>query len=200
MTTSTVEHEHLAAREHDPSSSQRAGVLLLILADAAFVLSLVFTYFYLRGLNTDGGWIPKGSGTLSPGDGWMIAGVVVVSALVYRWGELGIRTGDRGRLLTGTTAAMILLLADLGLQIWRMTSLPFSVGTGSYASTVVVMAGAHVLHLVITAVLGVAVWTRTRRGLFSADTSMHVRLVGYWWYWVAISAVIIAFSTSFTTI
>lgn len=197
MTAGTVSREHLAEHAHDPSRGQQVGVILLISADAAFVLSLAFTYFYLRGLNTENGWIPAGSHTLSPANGWIIAAVVVLSALAYRWGDLGIQAANQRRLMTGTALAMLLLLADLGLQIWRMTSMPFGAGTGSYASTVLVMAGAHVVHLLITALLGVAILNRARRGLISGNANWHVRLVGYWWYWVATSAVLIAFTTSF---
>jgi heme/copper-type cytochrome/quinol oxidase subunit 3 len=199
VTTGTLTHapEHEHEHEHDQTRSQQAGVLLLIVADAFFVASLIFTYFYLRGLNTDGGWIPKGGGTLSPADGWVIAGIVALSALAYGWGERKARAGDRGKMLTGTALAMLLLLADLGVQVWRMVTMPFSVGDGSYASTIMVMAGAHVFHLLLTAMLGVAVFNRTRRGLFSVGSRWHARVVGYWWSWVAISAVAIAFTTSF---
>lgn len=200
MTTGTVRQEPLAEHGHDQTRSERAGVLLLIVADVAFVLSLVFTYFYLRGLNTDDGWIPKGSATLSPVDGWLIAGLVVLSALVYRWGELRDRAGQRGQLITATAVGLILLLADLALQLWRMVTLPFGVGTGSYASMIMVMGGAHVFHLILTAVLGLAIWNRARRGLSGRAAGWQVRMVGYWWYWVAISAVIIAFTTSFVAV
>jgi hypothetical protein len=54
-----------------------------------------------------------------------------------------------------------------------------------------------VVHLLITAILGVAILNRARRGLISGNANWHVRLVGYWWYWVATSAVLIAFTTSF---
>jgi len=199
VTAGAVHREHLTEHAHDPSRSQTAGVVLLIVADAVFVMSLVFTYFYLRGLNTDDGWIPAGSHTLSPASDWIIAAVVVLSALAYLWGERGIQAGDRGRLMIGTLLALVLLLADLGLQIWRLATLPFGAGTGSYASTVTVMAGAHLVHLLITAVLGVAIWNRARRGLFSRDSNGHVRLVGYWWAWVAMAAIVIAFTTSFVT-
>jgi heme/copper-type cytochrome/quinol oxidase subunit 3 len=197
VTASTVQHAHPTEHPHDPVPGQRLGVILLIVADAAFVLSLMFTYFYLRGLNTDGGWIPKGSATIGAGSGWLIAGVVVASALVYRWGELGIRAGDQRRLVTGTTIALLLLLVDMGLQIGRLATLPFVTTTGSYASTVIAMAGSHLVHLLLTLFLGIAIFVRSRRGLFSADNHWHVRLVGYWWSWVTVSAVLLAFTTSF---
>jgi heme/copper-type cytochrome/quinol oxidase subunit 3 len=197
VSASTLPYAHPTEHAHDPVPGQRLGVILLIAGDAVFVLSLVFTYFYLRGLNTDGAWIPKGSATLGAGSGWVLAGVAVLSALAYRWGELGIRAGERGRLVAGTTLALVLVLADLGLLIGRLATMPFTTTTGSYASTVITMAGAYLVHLLITALLGVAIWNRARRGLFSADTNWHVRLVGYWWSWIAVTAVLLAVTTTF---
>lgn len=200
MTVGTATHGHLAAHEHDPSRAQQMGVLLLIVADAAFVLSMVFTYFYLRGLNTDGGWITKGSSAMSPANGWIIAAIIVVSAIAYLWGEQGGRAGRRGRLLTGTALALVLALADLAVQVWRMVTMPGSVGTDAYNSTVMLMGGAQVFHLVITLMLGLAIYNRTRRGLVSKGSLWHARVVGYWWAWVAVSAVIVAFCTTFGTV
>lgn len=176
---------------------QRLGVVLLIMADASFVASLIFTYFYLRGLDTDGGWIPRGTPTLGILEGWVIAIVVVLSAAAYRWGQDGLRAADNRRFMTGLAVALLLLLADLGLQIYRLATLPFSTSTGSYASIVITFAGSHLVHLLITLFLGVAIWNRARRGLFTADSHWHVRLVGYWWTWVAVSAVLLAFTASF---
>lgn len=186
-----------AEHAHDPGPAQQLGVILLIVADAAFVLSLVFTYFYLRGLNTSGNWIPKGSRTLGIADGWVIAGVMVVSLLAYRWGELGIRAGERGRLVVGTALALAALLADLGLQVRQLGSLPFHMTTGSYASTVMTLAGYHLVHLALTLLLGIGIWNRARLNLFSAQSHWHVRVVGYWWMWVTASAVLSAVCTSF---
>lgn len=197
MTASTMAARHPAEPAHDASLSQFVGVILLIVADSAFVLSLVFTYFYLRGLNTDGHWIPVGSATISPLSTWVIAAVMVLSAAAYYWGEVGIRTGNQGRLKAGLAAALALLAADFGIQVWRMATLPFIAHTGSYASTIITFSGANLVHLVLTAILGVAIWNRARLGLFSADRHGHVRLVGYWWAWVAVSAVLIAITTSF---
>ena len=41
----------------------RMGVGFIIVADVMFVLSILFSYLYLRGLNTENSWVPKGSVT-----------------------------------------------------------------------------------------------------------------------------------------
>ena len=45
MTTGTLTHAHAHEHGHDETKSQQAGVLLLIVADAFFVASLIITYF-----------------------------------------------------------------------------------------------------------------------------------------------------------
>jgi heme/copper-type cytochrome/quinol oxidase subunit 3 len=197
VSASTLPQAYPAEVAPDPSPGQRLGVIMLIVADAVFVLSLVFAYFYLRGLNTEGAWISKGSATLWAGSGWVLAGVMVLSALAYRWGELGIRAGERGRLVAGTMLALVLVLAAVGLVIGRLATMPFTTTAGSYASSVITMAGAYLVHLLLTAFVGIAILNRGRRGLFSSDANWHVRLAGYWWYWVTASAVILAVTTSF---
>ena len=199
MTTGTAVHEHSTGHDQIAKRSQQIGVLLLIAADAAFVAALIFTYLYLRGLNTDGSWLPKGAPVLGPANGWIIAAIMVLSAAAYGWGEVRSRTKGPDLLIAGTSVALVLLLADLAVQVWRMVTMNLSVGQDSYASIIMVMFGAHVFHLLITLMLGVAIWNRARRGLLTGD-GWHARVVSYWWYWVAVSAVLVALTTTFTTI
>ena len=190
--------------EHDSpqvvGDRQRLGVILLIAADVAFVLSMVFTYLYLRGLNTEGGWIsPDEPRTASTAAGWVIAAVMIVSWGAYRWGELGARVGQRQRLVTGVLMACALVVADAVLQVLQITSANLRPSYGSYASSFLALSGYHVVHLALTLFIGLGIWNRARLGLF-AHNDWHVRLVGYWWAWVAISAVLTAATTSLTTI
>jgi heme/copper-type cytochrome/quinol oxidase subunit 3 len=196
VTVTTTPHEEHAEHTHDVAHSQRLAVMLLILADAAFVFGLAFTYFYLRGLNTNGDWIAKGAHTVNPVWNWVIAVVIIASALLYYRSERLGRTGDRHALIIGTTLALGLVVVDLGLQVWRMVAMPGSVGDDAYNSVMMVLGGAHVFHLLITLFLGLSVWFRARRGLTSGAVAQHMTLVGYWWSWVAGSAFIIAIVTS----
>lgn len=201
MTTTTGHESSHLEHTHDVARSQRLAVLLLIAADGAFVFGLVFTYFYLRGLNTDNGWIGHGDATVSPVWNWLIAAIVVASALVYQRSERRARDGGTTKgLITGTQIALALLMADLGIQIWRILASPGTVGDDAYASITVTMGAAHVFHLLLTLFAGLAIWLRTRRGLTSGISGGHPELVGYWWTWVAVSAVIIAIATSFVAV
>jgi len=194
---------HEAVAHHDTPEvigrRQRMGVILLIVADVAFVLSLVFTYLYLRALNTEGAWIspdhPKTAGVLL---GWVIAATMIASWGAYRWGELASYSGQRERLLLGVMVALVLVAAGIGLQIYQMVTLHLVAADGAYVSAFMALSGYHVFHLGLTLFIGVGLWNRARLGL-TATNNWHVRLVGYWWTWVAISAVITAATTSLTT-
>jgi heme/copper-type cytochrome/quinol oxidase subunit 3 len=175
----------------------RTGVVLLILADASFVAALLFSYFYLRGLNTERAWLAPHQATASIGVGWAIAGGVVVSALVYRWGQNAIRADRVSGLVSGTAIALVLVVATAAGQVWQLTSFPFGVADSAYSSAMYTLAGANLFHLLLTAFLGIAMWNRGRLRIYSAASNWQVRLVGVWWTWIAVAAVLAALTTSF---
>jgi heme/copper-type cytochrome/quinol oxidase subunit 3 len=177
----------------------RMGVILIIVADAAFVASLVFSYFYLRGLNTQGGWLPKGSSTATIWVGWAIAAGLVLSAAAYNWGQAGLRTGNAGRLVLGAGIAVVLVVADTAGQFVQIFTFPFRVDSGAYASSVYVLAGANLFHLLLTLFIGVGLWNRARLHKYKAPGDWQVRVVGIWWTWIAGAALLSAFTTSFIT-
>jgi cytochrome c oxidase subunit I+III len=175
----------------------RTGVILLIVADGAFVASLVFTYFYLRGLNTDKAWVAHGQNTSAIWATWLITGVLVLSAISYRLAERAIQAGNEARFVAVAALALLLLLADVAIQVIQLVTFPFGIGTSSYSSTVYLMAGANLFHLLLTVFLAVAMVNRGRAHIYSATSYWQVRLVGLWWTWVAAAAILTAFTMSF---
>jgi heme/copper-type cytochrome/quinol oxidase subunit 3 len=198
MTTPTISVTHGHEDPETVGRRQRLGLLLLIAADVAFVFSMMFTWFYLRGLNTENAWIPAGGATVNNRPGWAMAAIVVVSWVAYFMGERGIRSGDRTRLVLGTLLALALLLVALGWQIYQAATLNVGPTDGAYASCVVLFIGSAIVHEILTIFFALAIWNRARLRLFSAESHWHVRLVGYWWLWIAVSAVLAAFTMSFT--
>jgi heme/copper-type cytochrome/quinol oxidase subunit 3 len=78
-----------------------------------------------------------------------------------------------------------------------MVTAGFVVSAGSYASAFMALAGYHVFHLALTVFLGLGIANRARLGRFDSRPE-HVRLVGYWWTWVVLAAIITAATTSLT--
>ncbi|MDQ1614829.1 MAG: Cytochrome c oxidase subunit [Actinomycetota bacterium] len=175
----------------------RAGVILLIVADAAFVGSLVFSYFYLRGLNTSGAWMAKHGSGAPIWFPWFIALIVVLSAGAYRWGQVGIHAGRVSRLPVGAGIAVLLLAVDIVVQVIQLGSLPFALKDSSYTSSVYVLGGANLFHLLVTFFIGLGLWNRSRLNLYTTTEDWQVRVVGIWWNWIAIAAIVSAIPTSF---
>jgi len=198
---STLEHEpqshHLAPEV--VASQQRRAVLFFILADAVFFASMLFTYFYLHSLNVNDGWLPDGAHTASAGVVWLVAAVTVASALAYWSAERGIRSGQRSRFLSGCLLGLILVVAAIALVIYQARTWPIYMSDGSYASIFIVMVGVQFAHLLVLVVLAIGIWNRGNQGKFDEGRYTHVTLVGYYWYWVALTAVLGACTTFFTS-
>jgi heme/copper-type cytochrome/quinol oxidase subunit 3 len=175
----------------------RTGLLLLIFADGAFVASLMFSYLYLRGLNTEKAWLADGQDTAAIWVTWLITAGVLASALLFRWAEAGIRTGQEARFVTGAAAALAVLVVDAVVQVVQLVTLPFGIDTSAYSSSIYAIAGANLFHLLLTIFLGIAMVNRGRAHIYSATSHWQVRLVGIWWMWIAAAAVATAFATSF---
>jgi cytochrome c oxidase subunit I+III len=175
----------------------RTGVVLLIVADGAFVASLVFTYFYLRGLNTQKAWVAPDQTTAAIWASWLITGVLVLSAVVYRLAARAIQAGNEARFVGATALALLLLAIDVVIQVIQLVTFPFGIDTSAYSSTVYAMAGANLFHLLLTVFLAVSMVNRGRAHIYSATSNWQVRLVGLWWAWVAAAAILTAFASSF---
>ena len=184
----------------DPESTgrmQKLGVLLLIVGDAAFVLALVFTYLYLRALNTEGQWLgPDQPGAVSTAFSWGIGAVALLSWAAYWWAQSGRRPVPVVRV--GVLVASVLVVVDLCLQVAQMIGAGFTPRDGAYQSAWMALAGYHVVHLLVTLFLGIGIAARLTKGRLDHDR-WHLQLVGYWWRWMAATAVIITVTTSLTT-
>jgi heme/copper-type cytochrome/quinol oxidase subunit 3 len=199
--TAVTEHHAESGHHEAPeviSRRDRMGVLLLIFADAAFVGALVFTWFYLRTLNQGGNWIPKDVEVAASSQSWIVTGVAGISAALMYLGLVAVRKGKVKQLLTFALLALVVIIADLYLQIQALSSFPFTIKNGSYASTMFALAGANIFHLGLTIFLSIGIVNRIRMGRYSQDDHGHVREVTYWWIWVAVASLITSFATMYT--
>ncbi len=188
-----IEHPDLIGRRW------RTGTLLLILADAAFVGGMIFSYLYLRGLNTEKAWLAPKQDIAAIWFSWVIAAVIALSALVYRCALQGIRAGSEVRLVTGSVFGLALVLLAGALQFVQLATFPFGVDTSAYSTSMYVIGAANLFHILLTAFLAFAMWNRGRRHIYSAESSWQVEVVGLWWTWIALAAIGVSFVTSFVT-
>ena len=113
----------------------------------------VFSYFYLRSLNSSGRW--QGSGYVAPSL-WMgttIMLLAVVSACVHYFGLQRIKAGHKITWQIDGLVALGLGLAAVAFQIYQLTDLGFAPGSSGYAS---VFTGFYAVFLTIQ--LAALVW------------------------------------------
>jgi heme/copper-type cytochrome/quinol oxidase subunit 3 len=175
----------------------RLGVGFIIVADASFVAAMLFGYRYLRGLNTEGRWLAHGSATAPIWGAWLLAAGFVLSAVVFRWGEKGIRGGDSARLVLASGVGVVLLVLVAVGQVVQIASFTFAIAASAYASSMYLLTGANLFHVVLTLFLGLGMWNRARLGRYTATENWQVGIVSLWWAWVALAAVLSALTTSF---
>ena len=180
---------------------ERLGVRLLIVADGAFLFGMIFSWFYLRNLNVNQAWLPKGVHTVSSASGWVAAIGLVVAALAHRVGEYN----RAARNLTSLVVLIALLIG--GYYQWhQMAHMPFITHdandrpfyNGAYASNWVLVAGANMFHYLVGSFVALGLVLRARRVKLDATLEeWRQRTAGAWFTWIAISGVLCAIATSF---
>jgi heme/copper-type cytochrome/quinol oxidase subunit 3 len=233
-------HSHGEGHHDSPEKvdgRERLGVWLFIGADIVTVGALLFTYLYLRGVNTSGHWMSmwgyKGSlhtyaywfnaaangtlksptlihvGTVSAGLQWLIAAITVVSAAVLWAGEKGLRSNKNAKSFSATALVAVILsivgiifaavlLKDLP-QIFVSVNDSNTMSYTTYDSAMMALLGSTIFHLVVLAFLGLGLSIRASRGVVSGDRWYQVRLVRFFWVWVAISSVVATLITTTIT-
>jgi heme/copper-type cytochrome/quinol oxidase subunit 3 len=106
---------------------------LLASATAFFFLAFVFAYFYLRSLDNNGMWKPKGVDA-SIGWGTAVTACIVVSAALVRLGLADHRALRRSAWRIKGGAALVIGLAALVLQVVAWTQQGFGPVDGGFAS------------------------------------------------------------------
>ena len=180
---------------------ERLGVRLLIVADGSFLFAMIFSWFYLRNLNVNGAWLPKGVHTFSAGSGWVAAAGLIVAAIAHRFGE-------HNRTSRNVTALIVLIALLIGgyYQWHQMSHMPFIAHddagrpfyNGAYASNWVLVAGANMFHYLIGAFIALGLVLRGHRAKVDPVLEeWRQRTAGSWFTWIAIAGVICALATSF---
>ena len=202
MSADTQFHVHHDSPEHI-GRRERLGVRLLIVADGAFVFGMIFSYFYLRNLNANNGWIPEGGHTLSAMSGWISIFPLIIAAITHRF---AMKSGKSFKNIAPIT--FLVLIVGLYLQWKQLAHMPFQVAgenegehifgfEGSYSSSWVLIAGANMFHYCIGAFVALGVALRSRRNDLNAVLEFwRHRTVGSWLTWIAISGIACALTTS----
>ena len=198
-------HAHSNPHHEHPDvvgSRNRLGVILLIVADVAFALSMVFTFFYLKAQNVNEMWLPAATEEnpaitpVSSSGAWRITAIAAVGLIAHFIALRNVRSGNQSGLKTFGLMAFIASLFATVLQIQQFGAVPFTFYSGAYASCWYLFAVMNTVHLLLTAFISLGNWNRSRLGLYKAD-HWHVDIVNVWWVWMVVSSLLGAFSLSF---
>ncbi len=184
-------------------SRNRLGVILLLVADVAMALSVLFVYFYLRQQNVNDMWLPaatkdaKAVLPVSTSGVWFVTALAALGLAAHLFGLAGARAKKISQLNTGSAIALLFSAAALIYQFSQISTAPFTTTSGAYASCYFLIAGLNTLHLVLTVFIAIGNWNRARIGLYVSD-HWQVEIIKIWWIWMTISSLLGAFALSFT--
>lgn len=174
----------------------RMGLWLCIVSDGAATVSLLIAYSYLWSLNVNSAWAPPKNAWAADSLFWMIVlGIVIATALMW-WGYRGLVAGHVGRYVGVGVLAALVVLATFVLQIVQMSTFPFGISDGAYASATFWLAFGAAIHLALVLFLVPAMVMRTRAGRITPDNASHARFVAMWMTWVSIAILLGAIFTT----
>ena len=198
-------HAHSNPHHEHPDvvgSRNRMGVILLIVADASFALSMLFVFFYLKAQNVNDMWLPKGNEDhsaiepVSAMGSWNVTTICLLGLLAHYYGLLGVRKGNQIQLKLGGLVALVASLAALVYQVNIMATVPFTFYEGAYVACFYLFAIMNIVHLVLTVLISFGNWFRSTKGIYLHD-HWHVDIVNIWWAWMVVSSLLGAFALSF---
>jgi len=171
----------------------RLGIWMCIVSDATGTVALLVAYVYLWSLNVNNAWAPPKDTWADPIPFWLITAGVIVATLAMWWAVSGIRAGRTGQFVAGSVIASLVTLVTLIGQIVQLSTFPFDITDGAYASATFWLCIATALHLSVVGFLTSAMIGRLRAGRITREDHSHARLVAMWMTWVCVAVFFGAF-------
>lgn len=201
MSLKTQEHNVHHEHPDDVGTRNRLGLILILVADISFALSMMFVFFYLKSQNVNNMWLPGPEGEnpairpLSSGPSWMVTGVAALGALLHYLALRSVRAGSQSRLKQYGLLAFVAAIVGAVMQWNIIATAPFTFHQGSYVAAFYLLTIMNEVHLIITVLISFGNWNRSRLGLYSSNY-WHVDIVNIWWIWMAVSSGLGAFCLS----
>jgi len=189
---------------------------LLIGSDAVFLMLELFTWFYLRFLNTNGMWRGTSCSAFKPcTDGlrnplthavptaspWYSMLVLVLTAIavlfVYLVEQSSRNQRDRSVIARLAGLSAVFLLGAIAMSFYQYQHLTFTTVDGAYASSYEFFVGSSLLHIIILSFVGFGVWNRARKGAYDEGRWYPVRLIRIIAVWVMFTLAVLAFFSEF---
>lgn len=201
MSLDTDVHNAHQENPDDVGSRNRLGVILILVADISFSLSMIFVFFYLKSQNVHNMWLPEGSEehpaivALSSKPAWSVTIVAVVGALIHYFGFRSARQGSQSTLKSASLLSLLVAVIATVMQWNTIANAPFTFHQGTYVSAFYLITIMNLVHLLLTVFISFGNWNRARLGLYQSNY-WHVEIVNIWWIWMSVSSALGAFCLS----
>ena len=127
-------HAHTAHHEHpdDVGSRNRLGVILILVADISFALSMMFVFFYLKSQNVHDMWLPKGDEEhaaihpLSSNPAWTVTAIAALGMAIHYFGLRSARNGNQSALKSAGALSLLTAIVASVLQWNTIANAPFT--------------------------------------------------------------------------
>lgn len=156
------------------------AIWCLIATEASLFAYLLFSYFYL-GSQSHGPWVPELPKLTKASFNTLI---LIGSSLVLHWGEIGIRHGNRGRLILSLVVTLAMGMLFVGIQGWEWHDKKFGFSDSAYASSYFMTTGFHVAHVCVGLLVIAALAMWAAMGKFSSARHAAVSIGALYWHFV----------------
>jgi cytochrome c oxidase subunit 3 len=114
--------------------------------------------------------------------------ILLSSGVTVTWAHWGLKRENRGQLILGLLATVILGFTFVGLQAYEYhhayTEMNLRLETGAYGSTFFMLTGFHGLHVTIGAIMLTVMLLRSMRGHFTPRHHFAFEAAAWYWHFV----------------
>lgn len=165
-----------------PKGTNLLGVLLVLVADAMVLATLLATWSVLKAGAAH--WPPKGVKvpTYLP---TVVTITVVMGIFSMQWAISSIRRNDQRSATVALVLTIVLGAAVVNAQWYSLIRAKFSIGDSAYATLYDLLIGYQAVHMVIAVAAVVLVGARAVVGHFGREGYDPMRAVGALWYYAS---------------
>jgi cytochrome c oxidase subunit 3 len=114
--------------------------------------------------------------------------ILLSSGVTVTWAHWGLKKDNRGQLIMGLLATVVLGFLFVGLQAYEYmhayADLNLKLTSGAYGSTFYMLTGFHGLHVTIGAIMLTVVLLRSMKGHFSEHNHFAFEAAAWYWHFV----------------
>ena len=114
--------------------------------------------------------------------------ILLTSGVTVTWAHWGLKMGNRGQLILGLLATVVLGFIFLGLQAYEYihayNDLNLTLASGMYGTTFYMLTGFHGLHETLGATMLLIILLRAMKGHFTAEHHFAFEAVAWYWHFV----------------